>query len=310
MSGDAFIFDISFALGSRRQSLEVAQQNSQLVSSVDQLQRAGFGSHWIAGELQTAYDLAFESVKQMPSVSDCDLIVYATCLPQSASVKTAWDFNSNADVRHLMDFPASHLQVDFDIVDSAIVGLNQQGCTSALGAIRLARSLLLTEPGWSSALCLTSDRFPHGALYEQSYSLISDGAASFRMSANDGEFRVVACHHIANGGMALSDDDETAGAYFTYVHRLLTELGIEQLDWVVPQNMNVAAWRVMAGVLGIDHNRVWNPTLHEIGHVISSDALINLKSLQESGRLKARDRVALVMAGYGMHWQAVVLEAM
>ena len=45
------------------------------------------------------------------------------------------------------------------------------------------------------------------------------------------------------------------------------------------------------------------------GHVIAADNMINLAELQASGRLRAGDLLLLAMAGFGMNWQCVILEA-
>jgi 3-oxoacyl-[acyl-carrier-protein] synthase-3 len=81
------------------------------------------------------------------------------------------------------------------------------------------------------------------------------------------------------------------------------------IDWVVPQNTNSKAWQILSRLVGIDHRRVWLPTLPDVGHVISADNVINLASLVSSGQLRAGQRVLLLMAGFGLNWQAVVLEA-
>jgi 3-oxoacyl-[acyl-carrier-protein] synthase-3 len=72
--------------------------------------------------------------------------------------------------------------------------------------------------------------------------------------------------------------------------------------------MNPNAWRILAQLLEIDFERVYFPTLPEVGHVISADNIINLDHLVRSGRLQPGQKVLLCMAGYGLNWQAVILE--
>src|SRR5207244_2442363 len=90
------------------------------------------------------------------------------------------------------------------------IGLNQQACTGMLGSLRLARMLLLTEPEMQRILCVTADRFPEGAFYEQSYNLISDGAAACVVSAEPTGFRWIAGHAITNGAMAMVSAETTS----------------------------------------------------------------------------------------------------
>jgi 3-oxoacyl-[acyl-carrier-protein] synthase-3 len=161
---------------------------------------------------------------------------------------------------------------------------------------------------------VTADRFPEGALYEQAYNLISDGAAACVLSLAGGAWRLVACHAITNGALSLASDDETAGHFFTYTHRVIQEtlakagLAMGDVAWVVPQNMNVTAWQILARLLDLDLERVACPTLPEAAHVISADNLLNLKRLTDEGCVQPGERALLVMSGFGLNWQCVILE--
>jgi 3-oxoacyl-[acyl-carrier-protein] synthase-3 len=125
----------------------------------------------------------------------------------------------------------------------------------------------------------------------------------------------VAAHQITNGALAQATDDETVGCYFSFTHRLVAEtlakaeLAPTEIDWVVPQNTNENAWRVLGPLLGVEASKVWFPSLPDVGHVISGDNVINLVSLVEAGALRPGHRLLLLMAGFGLNWQGVVLEA-
>jgi 3-oxoacyl-[acyl-carrier-protein] synthase-3 len=99
------------------------------------------------------------------------------------------------------------------------------------------------------------------------------------------------------------------------MHRLVGEtldrsgLTIDDIDWVLPQNTLDRAWLILARVLGVDLERVFYPTMPEVGHVISADNVINLEALVASGRLEPGQRLLLTMAGFGLNWQATILEA-
>jgi 3-oxoacyl-[acyl-carrier-protein] synthase-3 len=241
-------------------------------------------------------------------------IVYSTCIPLNANIGDEKMFRSSRDVKYLMDFPASHLQAEYGLDGAFVIGLNQQACTGVLGSLRLAGMLLNSEPEVGRVLCVTADRFPEGALYEQAYNLISDGAVACVVSNTPAAFRLVACHAITNGAMAQATDDETVGSYFNYTHRAIKEtlskanLGMADIDWVVPQNTNRKAWQILARLLKFDYDRVYFPTLSTVGHLISGDNIINLKALIDEQRMKSGERLLLFMAGYGLNWQCVILE--
>jgi 3-oxoacyl-[acyl-carrier-protein] synthase III len=313
-----YVDDFSYALGERKTHVTESETAGRLISSAADLAEAGFEWHHIAEPTTNAYDLARSTTTQLaagPLEEGVDAIVYATCLPGNGNVGDPRDWERTRDVKHLMDFPASRLQADFGLDRAVTVGLNQQACTAMLGSLRLAGSLLSTEPDWERVLCVTADRFPAGAVYEQAYNLISDGAAACVVSREPASFRLVTSHQITNGGLAQASDDQTVGTYFSYVHQLirttLARAGLRpaDVDWIVPQNTNAKAWQILSRQFGFDPERVWLPSLPDVGHVISADNLINLHSLAHSGQLRPGEHVLLLMAGFGLNWQAVILQA-
>jgi 3-oxoacyl-[acyl-carrier-protein] synthase-3 len=314
---DVYVDHPVHALGETKRHVEESVRAHDTLSSAEELGEAGFVWHHVCGPASSAYDLAVDATRQLAEagvLAPLDAIVYATCLPGNANLGAPADWERTRDVKFLMDFPVSRLQADFGLDDAVAIGLNQQACTSMLGSLRVARGLLAAEPDWERILCVTADRFPPDALHEQVYNLISDGAAACIVSRAPARFRLLGAHHITNGALAQATDDETLGMYFNYMHRLVGEtleragLGIADIDWVVPQNTLDKAWKILARVLGIDVDRVFYPTMADVGHVISADNVINLEALMATGRLHAGQRLLLTMAGFGLNWQATILE--
>ena len=56
-------------------------------------------------------------------------------------------------------------------------------------------------------------------------------------------------------------------------------------------------------------DRVWFPSMPDAGHIISADNIVNLAQLIASGQLRPGQRVVLMMAGFGLNWQSLILEA-
>lgn len=308
-----YVDRFAYALGSVKHDVGDSAAAGRTHNPAAAFVRSGFRWHHVCAPDETAYDLARAAVRAIgDDLSDVGAIVYATCIPANANLGTR--FEETADVKHLMDFPVSRLQADLGLDGAFVVGLGQQACTSMLGSLRIAHGLLATEESLSRVLCVSADRFPPGAAYEQAYSLISDGAAACVVSRAPAAYRLVASHHITNGAMVAADDDETVGSWFAYTHRLVTELlaksglGIDDVDWVAPQNTDVKAWRIVARLLRMDPARVCSPSLADVAHVISGDNIVNLAWMEERGVVKPGQRVLLTMAGYGMNWQGVILE--
>jgi 3-oxoacyl-[acyl-carrier-protein] synthase-3 len=316
VSAALYLSDIAVALGEREFVLEDSAAAGRLSSRPEALRAAGFDRHWLAAPGTGALDLAAAALEPLrPVLHDIDLLLHSSALPGNAcAADGAADYAATRDVRQLMDFAASRLQVRFGLDAAALVGIGQQACTGLLGSIRIGTALLAAEPDLRRALCVTADRFPEGALYEQAFNLVSDGASACLLSREPRGFRVLAAHQVSNGALVLADAEQTAGAFFPYMHRLVTQLLAKadmrpaQLDWLVTQNTDHKAWQVLASLLGMELGRFYSPTQATVGHVVSSDCLANLAALERDPRLRAGQRVLVAMAGYGSHWQAVLLE--
>jgi len=313
---EAYVSQFSHALGERVYSVEQSVAEGRTVTDVVSLRRAGFDKHCICEPATTAFDLARAAVEPiLDRLGTLDAIVYSTCLPCNGNVGPERLYTESRDVKYLMDYPGSRLQAHLRQDQAQVIGINQQACTSMLGSLRLAQALIRSEPEMQRILCLTADRFPDGAIYEQAYNLISDGAAAALVttSPQDG-LRIVASEQITNGAMVIASDDETVGSYFNYTHRIITrtlakaKLSPRDIDWVVPQNTNLTAWKVLSRMFEIGMDRVWCPSLPHCGHIISGDNIVNLKQLMDSKQLASGEYVLLLMAGYGMNWQCTLLE--
>lgn len=316
---DVFLSHFSSALGSKVQTVEQAEKAGQLFSPAAALRDAGFESHHVCPDDENSYHLAARAFADSGiDPQAIDAMIYSTCLPLNGNigdVGNTENFADSRDVKHLMRFPASKLQAEFGMDNAFIIGLNQQACTGMLGALRIARNMLYSEDGLKQILCITADRFPQNAIYEQAYNLISDGAAACLVSREAQGFRLLDIHHISNGAMVNASDDETVGSYFNYTCRLIDEAleraayTMQDIRWVVPQNTNRKAWNILSGLLNLQSSQAFFPVMGQTGHVISADNIINLEQLQQSEQLSSGDRVLTFMAGFGSNWQCAILEA-
>ena len=312
---NVYLHDPVYALGDTTYSVDESVLASRTLSNADTLREAGFQTHHICSPDTDVLDLAARTTMQLGERLDTvSTVIFSTCLPMNGNVGSFADFQESRDVKHLMDFPASRLQAACGLQDTQIIGLSQQACTGMLGGIRLAKALLQAEADVDDILCITADRFPPDAIYEQSYNLISDGGAAVVISRLERGFRVIGCHQITNGALVQASDDEAVGAYFNYTHRLVQEslakidATIADIDWIIAQNMNVKAWQILARLLTFDADRVYFESLPDVGHVISGDNVINLKKLDDNDRIRPGEKLLMLMAGYGMNWQSVILE--
>lgn len=313
-----YVGHFSYVLGDLEQTVEqTVEENRTVIKDPEKFRSAGFDKHHICSPSTTAYDLAVAAVNPIAKyLNQVGAIIYSTALPINANIGTT--FEETKDIKDLTDFPGSHLQSDFGLNDAWVIGLDQQACTGMIGSFKLAAALLRDTPQWSQILCVTADRFPQGSLYEQSYSLISDGASAFIISTEPipGGFRYVEHHAITNGGMANTNDDATIGNFFPNTIDCITMnlkragLELKDINWMVVQNINVNAWKIVCSpsLLDYDITRVFHPSLPMMGHMISGDCIVNTQMLIESGKIKPGEYVLLYMVGYGLSWQSVILQ--
>ena len=315
MKREVYLNSFSLKLGDTVQSIEVSEKANLLLHPALKFRESGFDTHYICSPDQGPYDLARGAVEQIKSdLENTNAILYATCLTLNGNIGSYKAFEKTRDVKTLMDYPGSHLQSDFNLHDACVIGLNQQACTSTLGSLRIAKALIQSEDGTEKILCVSADRFPENAHYEQAYNVISDGACACVVSTKKSGYRIVATHAITNGALAQATDDETVGSYFSYTHRTFTEVVekagmiLQDIDWVIPQNTNINAWNILARLLGINVDKVYFKTIKKCGHIISSDNIANLIELEKENKVKSGDKLLLFMAGFGLNWQAVILE--
>lgn len=304
---------LNYALGDIRQDLATSKKTGHVTSEIQPYLEAGFSHHHMASG--SVYDLAKRAVEPIrPHLEGTDLILYATCLTLNGNIGAESDFQKTRDVKYLMDYPASHLQADFGLEQASVMGLNQQACTSVIGSLRVGTAMIENDSSINKVLCVTADRFPPGAVYEQTYNLISDGGSACVLSREPAGYRIIAAHAITNGALARANDDEAVGSYFSYTVRLLTEvmqkakLDMQDLAWLVTQNMNINAWKILSRFLGVDFEKVYFGSIADVGHIISSDNIVNLMWLEKEGKVKKGDKLLMFMAGFGLNWQAVVIE--
>lgn len=315
---DIYIGYFSYTLGDRELTVEeTVKEGRTIVKDPEKFKNAGFKKHHICSPNVTAYDLAVAAVEPIKEQLDnVGAIIYTTALPINANLGQG--FEQTKDIKDLTDFPGSHLQSDFNLENAWVIGLDQQACTGMLGSLKLAVALLRDTPQWEKILCVTADRFPEGSLYEQSYSLISDGASACIVSTNPipRGFRYIEHNAITNGGMSQTSDDRTVGSFFPNtvdcIHTNVQRAGLkmEDIHWLVAQNINPNAWKVVCSndLLGYDLAKVYYPSLSMTGHVISGDCIINTQMLIESGKIKPEEYALLYMVGYGLTWQSVILQ--
>ena len=304
----AFLDDLAIVLGSREMSLDESAAAGRLRSRPSALRDAGFGRHRVAAERESAESLALAALTPL-----------ARRHPDAGALLTASTLRAEAapsrEITAHVDLDGARLLARLDLHRAFVVGIGRQACTSAIGALRVARGLLAAEPSLSPILACAADRLPGDAILEQGFSPLSDGAAACVVTTEPRGWRLVAFDAVVHGELADASDEETMGRLFPVAHALVTRLlegaarKPSDLARLVPPNIPAPAARILARALRIPEDRATSPTLAEAGHVMSCDPLLNLAAIEREG-VAAGDLVVVLAAGYGLTWQAMLLERM
>ena len=306
-----YLHDLSPVLGQQRLSLEDSAAAGRLRSRPQALRDAGFACHRLALPSESAMDLAHSALSPLAaSHRDAGALVLAcTLTPQLVREPTR-------EVTQHLGLGGARLLAGLQLQRAFVAGVTEQACTSALGALRVARGLLAAEPDLSPILACAADRLPEGVTLEQGFSPLSDGAAACVVSTQARGYRLVAFHAVVHGALAGADDDQAMGRLFPVANALVRDVlaragkAPRDLARLVPPNFPVAAARILARSLEIPEELASSPTLADAGHVMSCDPLLSLAEIERRGELRSGDLVLLLAAGYGLTWQAALLERM
>ncbi|MER5521315.1 3-oxoacyl-[acyl-carrier-protein] synthase III C-terminal domain-containing protein [Streptomyces sp. NPDC002763] len=194
--------------------------------------------------------------------------------------------------------------------------VNQHNCAQALTAIDLVGELLRAEgEEGDRALVVAGDRV-FSPLMQLDYGLgqlLADGSAACVVSLG-GPGDVVRAHAVSGGpdpaaGPALPaaqvGPERLAATMLRALER--TELTLDDIDLVIPHNVNMTFWRQTAKVLGIHPQRIFLENIARYSHCFAADPLINHRTLDDEGRLTPGCHYLMAAVGVGGSYAATVL---
>jgi 3-oxoacyl-[acyl-carrier-protein] synthase-3 len=313
---------ISYALPAASRTVRELSAAGALDSAPDILERFGFGNVCVAEE-ETPYDLALAAASRLMREHDIDptsvdALLYggapgpvAFAKPRDAVVAAAALCNARR-----FEYPAPRLQFDLGLVNATVIGLDQLACTAILGAVRLARSLCISE-GLERVLCVSSEFYPAAAGREAISNCTSDAACAVLVERNGMRNHIVGGVSVTKGFYWGADSmrDEVMASYFpTAVHvirRTIANAGWQPdaVDWVMPHNVSATSWEILFRLACLPKARLWSDNIRRIGHTLAGDNFINLRDALDGGCVKAGDKVLVFAYGYGAHWTGLALEA-
>lgn len=320
--GRPVIAGISYVFPAVTRTVRQLAGDSMLESSADTLEAFGFSNVHV-GTSESPYELAREAVMRLLVDKGVDpdsvgLLIYGGT-PGTMAFSPADEADSASAGFCTTDrfkYPSARLQYDVALTNASVFGLDQLACTTLLGAVRVARSLCITE-GIERAVCVSSEFFPMHAGREAIFNCTSDAACAVLVERTGARNRLVSASTVTKGYYWDTDAlrDEVVASYFPTA-RFVAERTIDQagwsrsdVDWIIPHNVSMRSWQILSGLLRLPNAKLWSENIARHGHTLAGDNFINYRDALDAGAIEAGQRVLLFSYGFGAHWTGVAVEA-
>lgn len=286
------------------------------------LERFGFERVHVAVD-ESPYELARRAASQLLGEHGVDpaslgLLIYSGP-PGTLSLIPAtelWNLADALSTTARFKYPGTRLQYELGLINASVLGVDQLACSTLFGALRIARSLCLTE-GIERALCVNAEFFPPAAGREAVFNCTSDAACAVLVDRRAVRNRVAASVHVTKGYYWDCDarKNEIVASYFPtskyVIERAIAEAGWSpaDVDWIIPHNVSLRSWELLLSLLALPNARLWSNNIARHGHVIAGDTFINLRDALDGHAVGPGQKLLLFTYGYGAHRTALAVEA-
>lgn len=207
-----------------------------------------------------------------------------------------------------------------------ILGMCQLNCVSVISALDLAQTLLASEDDDNARILILVGENAHNAELRviPNVAIVGDVACAALVgrSNSSGRNRLLGkAIHVHKGfseGIWLSTTSETSRDYEAHfqtwlkavMDEALDKAGItmDQLQAVLPHNVNVWMWRKAAAFMGLPIDKVFLENTRNTAHCLGADMLLNLESATAGRRLTQGDYYIMATAGVGGVFGAAVFQ--
>lgn len=197
--------------------------------------------------------------------------------------------------------------------------LTMNHCATAVSALEFLDLLL---PAEGIALLLIGDKGFHRVLREiPNTTIMGECAVAMLVGRRPGRFRHVATHTERRGRYAVMtglvgarEAEGFSREYVGFVGACIDAaldragIGIEAVRLVLPHNVNLPSWDLIAADCGARREQVYLTNVPRFGHMFNADPFLNLTHAIEEGRVSPGDLVLLVSVGLGATASCSILE--
>jgi 3-oxoacyl-[acyl-carrier-protein] synthase-3 len=290
------------------------KRSRQIRSDVKFLDELGFKNCYLHNELDGFDELLIEASQEAFTTSGLSpdeigsLFLYSGLNPESPHAR-------RGGLLARFRYPVAKLADRLGLRQANALALSQQGCSGLLSAINLAARTLQEEGTQPAALCVAGDVLPHKASREVMYNIMSDAAGAVVVERDSPRNQLITFHQLSQPAYwdSPQNERELIASYFPMAQRAISaaveqsKLHLSDIRWIVPSNVSLRSWTILAELLEIPPTRIWSKNIARIGHTVCCDHIINLADMDREGALEAGDHLLLFTFGFGASWTSMIL---
>jgi 3-oxoacyl-[acyl-carrier-protein] synthase III len=305
---------VAYRLPRSRQTLAGLKRSGQIRSDVKFLDELGFKTCYLHREADGFDDLLIGASLEALSAARLSPAEIGTLFLYSGLTSDA-PRPGRRSLLQRFRYPVAKLAHRLALTQANAMALSQQGCCGLLSAINLAAQAVQAEGAPRAALCVAGDVLPAGAPREVMYNVMSDAAAAVVVERNSPRNHLITFHQLSQPSYWDSphNERELIASYFPMAQRAIcgaveqARLRLSDIRWIVPSNVSLRSWTILAEMLEIPADRIWSKNIARIGHTVCCDHIINLADMDREGALQTGDYSLLFTFGFGASWTSMIL---
>ncbi|GAA2786256.1 ketoacyl-ACP synthase III family protein [Saccharopolyspora taberi] len=217
--------------------------------------------------------------------------------------------------------PALEIRDRLGLRHAEAFAVSQQNCASGMAAVDIAAELLRAEgaPG-ARALVVTGEQaFSPKVQLIADTAIMGDAAAACLVAVDGGgdTVRSYVTRTMGDFSASMLLDEERnlqfGKAYAPVLAEVVREaleaagMDFDDIDLVIPHNVNMQSWRQTIGELGIDREKVFLDNIARFSHCFASDVFHNYATLRAQDRLVPGRNYLFATVGLGATFAAMVI---
>lgn len=217
--------------------------------------------------------------------------------------------------------PAREIRDGLGLEHAEAFALSQQNCASGMAAVDTAALLLRAEgaPG-DCALVVTGEQaFSPQVQLIPDVAIMGDAGAACLVTLDGSGDRVrsYVTRTLGQFSAAMLLDEEKslevgklyAPVLAEVIQEAVAEAGttMDDVDVIIPHNVNLQSWRQTITELGVDRSKVFLDNVARYSHCFASDVFLNYRTLRDAGRLTPGRTYVFATVGLGATFAAMVL---